>query len=965
MNTRRRETDVNGVGVEVPTAGATLLEREAELGIIDELLDELPEGVGRALLIEGPAGVGKSSLLWVAVEKGRTAGARTLVARASEFERDYAFGIVCQLFEPLVRGILGEERRALFAGPAALAEPILSGAARSNAMSVADARYGALHALYWLTIHLSEREPLLLAVDDVQWSDGPSLRFLSFLERRLEGVRTLMVFAARSGERPADADSLESLMTSGRAHHARPALLGAAAVENLIRVELARAPEPGLVDVLHGATRGNPYFLREMLAALRAEGGRPTAADAERLIESGPPGLSRMILRRVGQLTPPEVALAEAVAVLGTDARPPIAAAVAGLDEREAEAATLGLVEAELLSAGGRLDLVHPLIRSAIRTSLVPARRAEMQADAARRLTDEGMIEAAAEHLLDLAPGSQTWVAEVLAEAADAAVSRGAPEVALTLWQRALQEPPAPAQEAALLLATGAVESELGRPGAVEHLRRALDVAAGPGARAGAARELAAALLRVGDTKGMADVLDQVAAEVAPVDRHLAEELEAQLLLFGPWDLALAPDLIPRLGRLAAPGPGATAQPVRMSLVAIAALHEIRPAVEVAAAAESALRSGALVARQTWMAAAGFVAANILAIAGRPEEALDHIERAMTRDRARMAVGAVRTGLGVRARVALMRGDALAAEAELRALFDLAQEGELGPPGLLDLLIEVLIERGRLDEAEEQLELAGFDGDLPRFSPLNSLMCARGRLLVARGRLDLGIAELLACGERCEIAAGGPGNPAIVRWRSEAALALAATGDSEQALALAEEEVRLAAQFGAAHVEGPALRVLGVVSEGPAGLALLRQAVTTLEPSFARLELAKALGDLGSVLAADGEGAEARSTFGRGLELAQRLGADVLAVGLLDDLVAVGGRPRSRSRRGVEGLTPSERRVAELAAGGLTNRLIAQELFLSEKTIETHLASTYRKLEIRSRAQLTGVLGSGEEQPAG
>jgi DNA-binding NarL/FixJ family response regulator len=141
--------------------------------------------------------------------------------------------------------------------------------------------------------------------------------------------------------------------------------------------------------------------------------------------------------------------------------------------------------------------------------------------------------------------------------------------------------------------------------------------------------------------------------------------------------------------------------------------------------------------------------------------------------------------------------------------------------------------------------------------------------------------------------------------------------------------------------------------------------VATLEPSFARLELAKALGDLGTVLAAGGEATEARSTFGRGLELAQRLGADVLAARLLDDLVAVGGRPRSRARRGVEGLTPSERRVAELAAGGLTNRLIAQELFLSEKTIETHLASTYRKLEIRSRAQLTGVLGSGEEQPAG
>jgi DNA-binding CsgD family transcriptional regulator len=961
MDDRRHDRDLDGTGAGRPPGGARLLEREAELAIIDELLGELPGGAGRALVIEGPAGVGKSSLLWVAVEKGREAGAQVLVARASEFERDYAFGVVGQLFEPLVTSLQGEERRALFAGPAALAEPILSGAAGSSAMGISDARYGALHALYWLTIHLAERAPLLLAVDDVQWADGPSLRFLSFLERRLEGVQALAVMAVRSGERAVDADAFDALLTSGRAQRAHPAPLGASGTENLVHGELAWAPEPGLAGTLHTATRGNPYFLREMLIALRGEGGRPTVADAERLVESGAPTVSKMILRRVRRLDPPAVALAEAVAMLGAEARAGIAVAIAGLDEQEGEAALRALVEAELLSAGERLDLAHPLIRSAIRTSIAPARQAELQTAAARRLADEGLVEAAAEHLLDLPPANQPWIAELLAAAAAAAVSRGAPEVALTLWRRALQEPPAPGQEAALLVATGSAESELGRPGAVEHLRQGLDAAEDPAARAGAARELAEALLRAGDTKGMADVLDRMAAEVAPVDRRLAEELEAQLLLFGPWDLTLAPDLMPRLERLAPLDAGAGAEPVRMALVSISALNAVRPASEVAAAAERALDAGALLAPQAWMASAGFVAAIILALSGRIDQALVHIERALSRDRARMAVGAVRTGLGVRAMVALMRGDVLAAESELRTLLDLAPEGELGPPGLLDLLIEVLVERGRLDEAEAELELAGLAGEVPPLRPLNSLMYARARLLIARGRLDLGIAELLACGERCEIAAGGPDNPAIVRWRSEAALALAATGEPERALALADEEVRLATQFGAPHVEGPALRVLGVITEGPEGLALLRRAVATLEPSFARLALARALGDLGAALAADGEETEARSAFGRALELAQQLGATVLSAHLLDGLVAAGGRPRSAARRGIEGLTPSERRVAGLAADGLTNRLIAQELFVSEKTIETHLASTYRKLEIRSRSQLADVLATSEE----
>jgi ATP/maltotriose-dependent transcriptional regulator MalT len=547
-------------------------------------------------------------------------------------------------------------------------------------------------------------------------------------------------------------------------------------------------------------------------------------------------------------------------------------------------------------------------------------------------------------------------VAETLADAGAAAVGRGAPEVALTLWRRALAEPPVPERRAELLLATGAVESEVGRPEAVGRLREALAAAPDPRGRAAAARELAEALLRTGDIRTMVEVLDRAAAELAPEDSRAAEELEAQVLLFGPWDLELAPGLLPRVERLGSPGPGRGGQPVLLTVAALHALHTVRPAEEVATTAERALAAGALFARDTWMAAAGFVAVNVLALAGRPEEAASYMERAMARDRDRMAIGALRTGLGVRARVAMMRGDVLAAEADVRALLDLAEEGELGPPGLLDLLIEVLIERGRLEEAEEELQRSGFAGELPRFTPLNSLLCVRGRLLVARGRLDAGIAELLACGERCD--ATGPSNPAIVAWRTHAASALLEAGETERATALAREELRLAERFGAPHVEGRALRVLGQVEAQPRRLELLRRAVATLEPSFARLELARALGDLGACLAAGGESAEARSTLARALGIAERLGAVALTDRLLEQLVAAGGRPRSRARSGAEALTPAERRVAELAAAGMTNRAAAQELFLSEKTIETHLASAYRKLEIRSRTQLPGALGA-------
>ncbi|HEY2054806.1 MAG TPA: AAA family ATPase [Solirubrobacterales bacterium] len=939
----------------------SLFERESELALIDELVGGVGREPGRALVIEGPAGIGKSALLSAMLGEAREAEVRTLAARASEFERDFAFGVVSQLFEPVVSVADEAARRALFDGPAALAEPILSAPTAAPSLDASDARYAALHALFWLTVHLAEDGPLLLAVDDVQWADGPSLRFLSFLERRLEGVDALLVLTVRSGEEAADPDALAALVESGRAHRARPAPLSADATAALVAEELPDPPAPGLTELLQDVTRGNPYFLHELLRTLRADCRRPTVARAERVIGSAAGGVLRMVMRRIERLDPAAITLVEALAVLGDDPPAPIAAAVAGLGDEEAEAVRRRLVEAELLAPGDRPRLAHPLVRSTVRASLDPTRRRALQTAAARELAAAGRVEEAADHLLDVPPANEAWVAETLTDAGSAAVGRGAPEVALTLWRRALAEPPAPEQRGRLLLASGAVESELGRPEAVGRLREALETAASPPARAAATRELAEALLRTGDIKAMAEVLDRAVAEVAVEDPRLAEELEAQLLLFGPWDLELAPSLLPRVERLGTPEPGQGGQPIRLTVAALHALHTIRPASEVAAGAARALAAGALLARDTWMAAAGFVAVNVLALAGRPQEAVDHMERAMARDRARMAIGALRSGLGVRGRVAMMRGDVRAAETDVRALLDLAEEGELGPPGLLDLLIEVLIERGRLEEADEELQRSGFVGELPRFTPLNSLMSARARLRLAQGQTEAGIAELLACGERCE--ANGPSNPAIVPWRSQVAPALAESGRGEEALALAREELELARRFGATHVEGRSMRALGLVEEGPRRTGLLADAVATLEPSFARLELARALGDLGAALAADGRPAEARAHLGRALELAAALGASALADRLLERLIDAGGRPRSLSRRGVDGLTPAERRVAELAAAGLTNRQAAQELFLSEKTIETHLASTYRKLAIRSRAQLAGALGGGSGEP--
>jgi len=946
---------VDGAGAGGPAigAGAPLLERDDALALGDTAIAEARGGHGRAVVIEGPAGIGKSALLWEAVGRGRAAGARVLAARGSEFEREFALGIVRQLFEPAVAGRRAAQRGTLFDGPAAFAESIVVGEPRAAPIDASDAQYAALHALYWLTVHLSGEAPLLLAVDDVQWADDPSLRFLEFLERRLEGLPVLVVVTVRSGEPAVDRAALDALLAGGRAHAIRPAPLSARATAALVETTLPAPPDSGLAEVLHEASKGNPYVLRELLSALRADGARPTAAAARQLTETGAPSVARMTMRRVNGLPAPAIALAEATAVLGERADLPLAVAVAGLGEAVGQSAGRALVDAELLATDAPPRFAHPLIRSAIRGALDPPRLVALHTAAAERLAAAGHVEDAAQHLLDVPPHHEPWVLDTLAEAAAAAAARSGSAVALRLWRRALREPAGPARRSELLLATGAVEAELGRPEAVGTLREALATAPDARARFAASRQLADALLRAGDTVAMVEVLERAIAEVEGVDARLAQELEAQLLLFGPWDIELRPRLASRLGRLGVPRASDGAQPVRLTVAALEALNAARPAAEVAALAGRALSAGALFAQESWTVAAGSAAVNVLARAGRPDEAAAQLERAIARDRSRMAISALRTGVGVRAVIGVLRGDVLAAEADGRAMLELAPEGALGPPSLLAALIEALIERGRPDEAEHELEVAGLAGALPLSMPFNLILYARGRLRVARGLLDAGLADLLECGERCE--AAGQRNPAIAPWRSQAAPLLAALGERDRAVALATSECELARRFDAPHVEGPALRALGMVSEGAERLALLRRAVDTLEHSFARLELARALADLGDALRADGQRAPARDALQRAAGLAGALGADALGSRIVEALVDAGGRPRP-TRRAADELTPAERRVADVAARGLTNRQAAQELFLSEKTIETHLASTYRKLSIRSRVQLADAL---------
>jgi DNA-binding CsgD family transcriptional regulator len=200
-------------------------------------------------------------------------------------------------------------------------------------------------------------------------------------------------------------------------------------------------------------------------------------------------------------------------------------------------------------------------------------------------------------------------------------------------------------------------------------------------------------------------------------------------------------------------------------------------------------------------------------------------------------------------------------------------------------------------------------------------------------------------------------NGAWVPWRSQAALAHAALGERDRAASLAREQVELARSFGTPGMLGSALRVLGLVHGSREGVAVLREATETLERGACRLEHGRALIDLGAALRRAGQQAEARERLREGLDIAHRCGATALADDARDELVAAGARPRRSAVRDVDALTPSERRVAAMASEGMSNKEIAQALFVTVNTVETHLRHAYRKLDINSRAQLAGRLG--------
>ena len=962
---RLHQLVVEGLAADFPPVGARataparspLLERDAEVAAIRAIVDSARAGSGRLLAFEGRAGIGKTRLVAEARAVAEAAGFAVLSARGGELEHDFAWGVVRQLFEPLVATAPPAERAELLAGAAALAAPLFDEAQ----LEIGDPTFSLLHGLYWLAANQAQRRPTLIAIDDLQWADGPTLRWLAYLTHRLEGLPLLVATGLRPPEQSREAELLSQLLSDPAAVVVRPGALSLSAVRALVHELFGVDPDAPFVDEIHRATGGNPLFVRALVDTLKAEDVEPVARNAACVRETGPEPVARVVALRLARLPSEANALARAVAVLGDGTELDVAARFADLERELAGHAATTLARADLLRIELPLEFVHPVVRAAVYDRIPPNERPLEHRRAAGVLAAGNAVpEHVAAHLMLAPPASDEQALATLREAAARAVRRGAPEAAVDFLQRALAEATDEKTHARVLVDLGMAERRLDVAAAAAHFAEAIGHEDDPAERGEIAAQLGRCLMRDNRHREAIPVFQKAIAELPADETRLRHFLIAELISAAWWEPDLNPIAVEALSKIDpdALEPGLE----RDILCSEIAYYEGRRGVDRDRSLQYARRSITPTLLESEGAVALLYTGYTLTLTGCYDEAERYFGDAMEAARRRGDLVTLAALLVFRGHLAVSRGNLRDAEED----FALARELGLytrypvGTPYLAGYSMALELERGNVDGAAQLLATAGLPEGPPPNVHVMFLQLTRGRLRLEQRDVEGALRDFRMVGEyRTGL---GIDNPATGVWRSGIALALAALGHRDEAIPYAVEEVELARRWGAPRGIGFSLRTLGLLEGGRSGTELLEESVEVLEDSGARLELARSLVELGAALRRGNRRSDARDLLRRGLELAHRSGSPVLEERAHAELAATGARPRRVVLTGLDALTPSERRVAEHAAQGLSNKEIAQTLFVTTKTVEVHLSNVYRKLELSSRNELAGALRDEEPE---
>ncbi len=934
----------------IPDAGSSLggelVDRDSELSRLRRGVQELLAGQSGLMVVSGPAGIGKTRLLAEVKREAAAAGALVLSARGSQLEKEFGFGAVRQLFEP---ALSSGERGDLLAGAAEAAAGVFDSAPAPTHR--AEGLFAVLHGLYWLTVNVSARAPLLLAVDDLQWCDNGSLRFLAYLVSRTEGQPVLVVTTLRTGEQYDDDDLIAELTNDPSSTAVQPRPLTHAGVADLVRTILGQGADEHFVTACHHTTGGNPLLLRQLLRALASDRVTPDAAHADLVRAIGSRAVSSMVLRRFARMSEHSRAVARSIAVLGDGASLPIVSALCGLTDEEAAVAVAGLARAELLRETYPLGFVHPLVQDAVYDDLTLGERELAHERAARELSSSGVAsEQVAAHLLLVPARGDPGVVRVLREAARQDARRGSAESAASYLRRAVQEPPAPEELPELLLELGRLETMTRGDSAVADLGAACSGLQDPRLKAEASIMLARTLIFAGE-RGAATACAR--ASIARLPEDLVDERQALLAMerLGGYMHNLAPAEYAAAERPTLSGRGTGARALAVTLAwedLIAGEHRDR-ALELAhfGVQDDALRK--VDAGLSWV-----VAGMVQELCG--EDTVSYWHECLRDSYRRGALfGALGSHLWL-GYTQWRRGDLPEAMQSLRNCAEQNQlwgETALGQPYVDGFSVRILLDAGDIPGARRYLD--GARGRVRIGEGVRLFGEAEAAVALAEGRPEEALRALDSIEDEMAIVQ----NPVWRPWRSERAAGLAALGRHDEARSLVAAELELGRRWGTPELVGRTSRILGELG-GPEAIDLLREAEALLRPGLQRLEHARALNALAGSLAqrdgaGDGDRTEARSALTEALGIADRCGAyrlrNVVVTRLAELGVPVAPEPSARST-----LTTTERHIAAQAVEGVPLQQIAESLFLTPLTVRRTIASVHERLGVTGAADLAAAL---------
>jgi DNA-binding CsgD family transcriptional regulator/tetratricopeptide (TPR) repeat protein len=903
-----------GHGMTRPMA-VPLVARTGELEELQRLLRATAAGQGGAVLVVGEAGIGKSALL-DAVADGLD-GWLVLRASGAEFESDLSYAALHQLLAPVI------DHRAALPDPQRVALETVLGL-RADPGPPPDVLLIGLATLGVLC-RAARTQPVCCVLDDVQWMDSASRRVIGFAARRVSAERVAVLLAARDAATVADLAGVPTIVLEGLADADATALLrsvagGAADAEILARV-LAEA-------------HGNPLALKEF-GRVHGPSGAPTEPGG-----GVPAKLTEQFVRRLRELPDTarelvELASAEPVGDMALLRR---SATVLQLDPRD-----LAVAEAEgLIRLGPTLRFQHPLIRSAAYVSVPPERMRRIHAALADATDQHTDPDRRAWHRALAVAGTDEAVAVELTGSADRAIARGGFTAAAALLERAARMTPDRDRRTERLLAAARATVAAGAPAAARVLVDEVDRAWPGSADLAESRRLRALIdFHVLRSPEATTALVEAAADLEPVPARQTY-LEA-------FSSAMFVDRLPgRLRRLAeqiraqVPPPEA---PLPVDLLLDALLDQVLLPVDKAVptmrAAVAACAAPEPAAGPWWMELAALMAMDL-----RDAVAMDEIS-------ARQVAAARRQGaFAVLPQALRYRAIALAALGR----FATAQE--------------CLTEAKAVDEAADTISLAFADliiaawqGDAERYAELTTALRQRiGRLevvseLYATAVLRNGLGEYQAALEAALAARDQHDEGSYVVWHLDQELveAAARAGQPELAEPSLARIAALATASPTPWAVATDLVARAFLACGPEAEALYREALDLLAATPVRIFHARTRLLYGEWLRRAGRRSEARVELRAAHEALTAFGSKAFAERAARELLATGERARRSDPTAAEDLTAQEQLIAARVGAGATSREVAEALFLSPRTVDTHLRNIYRKLGISSRRQLRGL----------